>query len=297
MSTVTLTEPRIVAVEVTDQAIVAHLADDRSVSVPIGWSWRLKDATPEERSHWEIIGDGQGVHWPDVDEDISFEGMLRGVPARRPSRAQTGARPQEARQVQAVVPSDTEPLRLILTLDFVSANDPALLGEVRNAFPPHLRPRVGAKVLGTGMDTPLFILGVAALGWAGKSVLGPALDELGFCLQNAVRVFAARRQPRLPAVRLELTGDNLGLEVKIDVETEALLGWAAPDKRLSELRRFLAEALKDPVASEADRLFVAWNPESKSWALKEVWPKDMDTTRTYYLRDSNTRTWVAKRID
>jgi Protein of unknown function (DUF2442) len=88
MSTATLTEPRIVSVNVTDQAIVARLADGRTVSVPLEWSWRLKDATPEQRAHWEIIADGQGVHWPDVDEDISVEGMLRGVPARRPSRTE-----------------------------------------------------------------------------------------------------------------------------------------------------------------------------------------------------------------
>jgi len=88
MSTATLTEPRIVSVNVTDEAIVAHLADGRVVSVPLGWSWRLTDATAEQRAHWEIIGDGQGVHWPDVDEDISVEGMLRGVPAKRPSRTE-----------------------------------------------------------------------------------------------------------------------------------------------------------------------------------------------------------------
>jgi len=88
MSTATLTEPRVVSVKVTDEAIVAHLADGRIVSVPLEWSWRLKDATPRQRAHWEIIGDGQGVHWPDIDEDIGVEGMLRGVPARRPSRTE-----------------------------------------------------------------------------------------------------------------------------------------------------------------------------------------------------------------
>jgi len=84
MSTATLTEPRIVTVNVTDDAIVARLADGRVVSVPLEWSWRLKDASAEQRAHSEIIGDGQGVHWPDVDEDISVDGMLRGVPAKRP---------------------------------------------------------------------------------------------------------------------------------------------------------------------------------------------------------------------
>jgi len=81
MSTATLSEPRIASVNVSDEAIVAHLTDGRIVSVPLQWSWRLSDATPEQRAHWEIIGDGQGIHWPDVDEDISVEGMLRGVPA------------------------------------------------------------------------------------------------------------------------------------------------------------------------------------------------------------------------
>ncbi|MGH9469281.1 MAG: DUF2442 domain-containing protein [Terriglobia bacterium] len=85
MSTAILTDARIVSVEVSDAAIIAHLADRRVVSVPLEWSWRLMKATPQQRAHWEIIGDGQGVHWPEVDEDISLEGMLRGVPAKQPS--------------------------------------------------------------------------------------------------------------------------------------------------------------------------------------------------------------------
>lgn len=88
MTIATLTEPRIVSIDVTGQAIVAHLADGRTVGVPLEWSWRLKDATPEQRTRWEIIGGGQGVHWPDIDEDISVDGMLRGVPAKRPSRTE-----------------------------------------------------------------------------------------------------------------------------------------------------------------------------------------------------------------
>jgi len=86
MSTATLTEPRILSVDVTDDAIAARLADGRVISVPLEWSWRLSEATPQQRAHWEIIGDGDGVHWPDIDEDISLEGMVRGVPARRPSQ-------------------------------------------------------------------------------------------------------------------------------------------------------------------------------------------------------------------
>jgi len=74
-------------VEVTDDLITAHLADGRTISVPLAWSWRLADATPQERRRYEIIGDGEGIHWPDVDEDISVWGMLDGVPARRPARS------------------------------------------------------------------------------------------------------------------------------------------------------------------------------------------------------------------
>jgi len=72
-------------VEVTTDEIVAHLADGRTISVPLAWSWRLSDAPPEQRQRYELIGDGTGIHWPDVDEDISVRGMLDGVPARRPA--------------------------------------------------------------------------------------------------------------------------------------------------------------------------------------------------------------------
>jgi hypothetical protein len=74
------------AIEVTADLIIAHLVDGRTISVPLAWSWRLADATPEQRANYELIGDGTGVHWPDVDEDISVNGMLVGTPARRPVR-------------------------------------------------------------------------------------------------------------------------------------------------------------------------------------------------------------------
>ncbi|PIV14898.1 MAG: DUF2442 domain-containing protein [Gallionellales bacterium CG03_land_8_20_14_0_80_55_15] len=85
MNTVALVvEPRISDLRVSEAEITAYLLDGRTVSVPLAWSWRLSEATPEQRSHWEIIGDGIGIHWPDVDEDISIEGMLYGAPAQRP---------------------------------------------------------------------------------------------------------------------------------------------------------------------------------------------------------------------
>ena len=76
-------EPRARTVEVTDDRITAHLTDGRSISVPLAWSWRLSEATPEQRHRWVLIADGTGIRWPDIDEDISVRGMLDGVPARR----------------------------------------------------------------------------------------------------------------------------------------------------------------------------------------------------------------------
>jgi hypothetical protein len=80
------TDNRVKEVSVTEELITFRLMDGRVVSVPLAWSWRLSDATPDQRNNFEIIGDGQGVHWPDVDEDLSVDGMLHGVPARRPKK-------------------------------------------------------------------------------------------------------------------------------------------------------------------------------------------------------------------
>ena len=78
MNTVVNTiEPRIKRIEVTEDTITANLVDGRVISVPLAWSWRLSDATVEQRDTWELIGDGQGVHWPDIDEDISANGIDR----------------------------------------------------------------------------------------------------------------------------------------------------------------------------------------------------------------------------
>lgn len=89
MNTVVKLETIIKNIEVTEDSIVAHLIDGRTISVPLVWSWRLAEATPQQRRNYEIMGDGHGVHWPDVDEDISAEGMLYGVPAPRPRQLQT----------------------------------------------------------------------------------------------------------------------------------------------------------------------------------------------------------------
>ena len=81
MSTVARSDARIKSIDVSEEMITARLMDGRIISVPLAWSWRLSAATPAQRANYEIIGDGQGVHWPEVDEDISAAGMLGGDPA------------------------------------------------------------------------------------------------------------------------------------------------------------------------------------------------------------------------
>ncbi|TCJ12985.1 DUF2442 domain-containing protein [Parasulfuritortus cantonensis] len=90
MSTVAIeyNTPRMLSLRVTDDAIVADLSDGRTVSVPLAWSWRLSEATRQQREHFELIGSGLGAHWPEVDEDISVAGMLHGGPAHHPKMAE-----------------------------------------------------------------------------------------------------------------------------------------------------------------------------------------------------------------
>jgi hypothetical protein len=78
-------EVRIKDIIISEDTISAHLLDGRTISVPLAWSWRLSEASPEQRANYEIIGDGQSIHWPEIDEDLSAEGMLYGIPAPRPS--------------------------------------------------------------------------------------------------------------------------------------------------------------------------------------------------------------------
>lgn len=64
--------------EVNDETLVVHLYEGRSVSVPLAWYPRLWYGTPDERSNFEIIGDGMYIHWPELDEDLSVAGILAG---------------------------------------------------------------------------------------------------------------------------------------------------------------------------------------------------------------------------
>jgi hypothetical protein len=72
-------EPRARALEFIPDAFVVHLLDGRSLTVPLEWFPRLRDATPEQRSHYEFSGRGYAIHWPELDEDISVPGLL-GLP-------------------------------------------------------------------------------------------------------------------------------------------------------------------------------------------------------------------------
>jgi len=72
---------RITNVQVGDDSLIVDLADGRTISVPLAWYPRLLGASPAERSNWHISSGGFGIHWPDLDEDLSSSGLLRGSPA------------------------------------------------------------------------------------------------------------------------------------------------------------------------------------------------------------------------
>lgn len=84
MSTLALAaDERVAEVEITDDELSVRLMDGRTISVPLVWYPRLLNASGEQRKNWRIIGGGYGLHWEDVDEDLSTEGLLRGAPAPR----------------------------------------------------------------------------------------------------------------------------------------------------------------------------------------------------------------------
>jgi hypothetical protein len=81
MSISTLEQARAVGVSVGEDAIAVELSDARLVSAPLAWFPRLLHGTPAERADWRLIGDGEGLHWPQLDEDIAVEGLLAGRPS------------------------------------------------------------------------------------------------------------------------------------------------------------------------------------------------------------------------
>ena len=73
--------PEALDVSLTDDTLSVDLSDGRSISAPIAWFPRLMHSSDKERNNWRLIGKGQGIHWEDIDEDISIEGLLAGRPS------------------------------------------------------------------------------------------------------------------------------------------------------------------------------------------------------------------------
>ena len=69
-------------VQVTEEELIVELEDGRTIIVPLAWFPRLLHGTPEERANWRLIGDGEGIHWPDLDEDIAVAHLLLGIPSQ-----------------------------------------------------------------------------------------------------------------------------------------------------------------------------------------------------------------------
>jgi hypothetical protein len=77
-SSVVEIRPRAREVSISEDELTVLLADGRKITVPLVWFPRLLHATTEQRQNFEILGEGEGIHWPDVDEDLSVAGLLRG---------------------------------------------------------------------------------------------------------------------------------------------------------------------------------------------------------------------------
>lgn len=80
-STVETQYPAATGVQIDGDTLSVDLSDGRSISVPVAWYPRLSHGTPAERNHWRFIGNGHGINWPDLDEDVSVENLLTGKPS------------------------------------------------------------------------------------------------------------------------------------------------------------------------------------------------------------------------
>ena len=76
-----IADTRVRSVAIDEQRLSVELMDGRAIAVPLAWYPRLARATAAERSNWQIAGGGYGIHWPDIDEDLSTDGLLRGAPS------------------------------------------------------------------------------------------------------------------------------------------------------------------------------------------------------------------------
>ncbi len=86
-STIEVKIPAAEDVIVTEDTLQAELADGRTIAVPLAWYPRLVHAAQAERDNWELIGAGEGIHWPDLDEDLSVEGLIAGRPSQESQRS------------------------------------------------------------------------------------------------------------------------------------------------------------------------------------------------------------------
>ena len=81
---------RVKDIRVSEDTLSVDLVDGRTISVPLAWYPRLLHATPKQRANWRLAGGGYGIHWPDIDEDLNTEGLLRGAPAPRGATSAPG---------------------------------------------------------------------------------------------------------------------------------------------------------------------------------------------------------------
>ena len=99
-------------VRVTDEALVVELQDGRVVSVPLPWYPRLAEGSAADRRRWELIGPGVGIHWPALDEDISVDGLLRGLPSGESARSLDRWRASRKRPAHRALQPPTRAQRL-----------------------------------------------------------------------------------------------------------------------------------------------------------------------------------------
>lgn len=78
-----VTDERVLDVRFDDASLIVDLMDGRTISAPLAWYPRLMKASVDQRANWEKAGAGYGIHWPEIDEDLSTEGLLRGTPAHK----------------------------------------------------------------------------------------------------------------------------------------------------------------------------------------------------------------------
>jgi hypothetical protein len=93
-------DERVRDVRVSEETLTVDLMDGRTISVPLVWYPRLLSGTPKERSNWKTCAAGYGIHWPDLDEDLSTEGLLRGAPAPAASARRPTNRPRRRRNTR-----------------------------------------------------------------------------------------------------------------------------------------------------------------------------------------------------